>query len=213
MRILQRSVYRGPSIFAGVPMIRVTVDLGELESRPTDRLTGFTDRLLTLLPGLGLHHCSTGEVGGFVDRLREGTWLGHVIEHVALELQTMAGSPVARGKTRSVRNRPGQYHVLFAYQDELVGKAAGRLAFELVAELLPPELRSVDGLNLIAEPLGSDLTDPIGDGISALVSLIEKRRLGPTTQAIVDEARRRGIAVQRLDDERRIRFGHGIGQT
>ena len=96
-------MYRGPSIFAGVPMVRVTVDLGDLESYPTDRLPGFPDRLLEALPGLALHHCSTGYPGGFAERLTTGTWIGHVIEHVALELQTVAGSPAGRGKTRSVR--------------------------------------------------------------------------------------------------------------
>jgi cyanophycin synthetase len=213
LRILQRAVYRGPSIFAGVPMIRVTVDLGDLEDLPTDRLPGFADDLLTLLPGLGLHHCSSGEVGGFVDRLREGTWIGHVVEHVALELQTAAGSPAARGKTRSVRDRPGQYHVLFAYQDERVGLAAGRLAFELVASLLPPGLRVPEGLDRIAPPLTTESPDGPGTGVAELLALVERRRLGPTTQAIVDAARSRGIAVQRLDDERRIRFGQGARQT
>lgn len=207
MRILQRAVYRGPSVFAGVPMIRVTVDLGELESRPTDTLAGFTDRLLAALPGLSLHHCSTGEVGGFTDRMRDGTWLGHVAEHVALELQAAAGSRASRGKTRSVPNQSGQYHVLFAYQDETVGLAAGRLAFEMVADALPSPLpREVEALDLIAPPV-------VGDAVDSLRRLVEQRRLGPTTQAIVDEARRRGIAVRRLDEERRIRFGHGVNQT
>ncbi|HWM34596.1 MAG TPA: cyanophycin synthetase [Pseudolysinimonas sp.] len=213
LRVLQRAVYRGPSIFAGHPMIRITLDLGGLEQLPSDRLDGFADHLLTLLPGLGSHHCSRGYPGGFAERLREGTWLGHVIEHVALELQTAAGSPVTRGKTRSARGRPGAYHVLFSYREEAVGLAAGRLAIELVAALLPAHLRDVQGLDIIAPALSDHPTDPIGEGVSRLMHLVESRRLGPTTQAIVDEARRRGIAVRRLDDERRIRFGQGANQT
>ena len=209
LRILQRAVYRGPSIFAGDPMVRVTVDLGDLESRPTDRLPGFPDRLLEVLPGLALHHCSTGYPGGFAERLATGTWLGHVIEHVALELQTVAGSPAGRGKTRSVRGRPGCYHVLFAYQDEMVGLAAGRLAVELVTGLLDPEFTTVEGLDLIAPaPAEAGLA-----GLAGLAALVERRRLGPTTQAIVDAARSRGIAVRPLEDERRIRFGQGANQV
>jgi cyanophycin synthetase len=201
--ILQRAIYRGPSIFAGRPMIRITLDLGDLEQRPTDTLPGFVDALLAAVPGLALHGCSVGGAGGFVQRLREGTWAGHVIEHVALELQAAAGSPVTRGKTRSVRGRPGQYHVLYEYQDEAAGLAAGRLAIELVAALLPSGLSEVQGLDIVARTVTPE----------AFAELLERHRLGPTTQAIVDEARNRGIAVRRLDDERRIRLGQGSRQS
>jgi cyanophycin synthetase len=194
-------------------MIRITLDLGRLEEHPTDRLEGFPESLLTLLPGLATHGCSRGHAGGFVERLHEGTWLGHVIEHVALELQTAAGSPVSRGKTRSVRGTPGRYHVLFAYQEETVGLAAGRLAVQLVADLLPLPLQRVEGLDVIAPALSTDTSDPIGAGAARLAQLVADRRLGPTTQAIVDEARRRGLAVRRLDEERRIRLGQGSNQT
>src|ERR1044072_3866588 len=101
MRILERGVYRGPHLWSATPMVRAMVDLEALERRPTDTLPGFADALLERLPGLMRHGCSLGEPGGFVMRLREGTWIGHVTEHVCLELQTQAGSPVTRGKTRS----------------------------------------------------------------------------------------------------------------
>lgn len=115
LTILERSIYRGPHLFSNRPMIRIQVDLGTLEEWPTDRLPLFPDHLLTLLPGLGAHGCSYQTPGGLVRRLRSGTWLGHVIEHVALELQCLAGSRVTRGKTRSVRGRPGVYNILYAY--------------------------------------------------------------------------------------------------
>ena len=104
MRILSTSVYLGPSLYAHFPVIRFTVDLGPLEEWPTARLgPEFTDRLLEALPGLNEHGCSYGEPGGFVRRLTEGdgTWLGHVLEHVAIEIQNAAGVPVTFGKTRS----------------------------------------------------------------------------------------------------------------
>ncbi len=97
-RVLERSIYRGPHLYSDTPLIRVQVDLGPLEDWPTDRLPGFADRLLELLPGLDRHGCSDGEPGGFVRRMHEGTWLGHVAEHVALELQTAAGSRVAAAR-------------------------------------------------------------------------------------------------------------------
>ena len=112
MKILETRVYVGPSLYALFPVIRLTVDLGMLEEWPTGRLgPDFNDRLLEALPGLRQHGCSYGEPGGFVRRLTEedGTWLGHVLEHVAIELQNMAGLNVTFGKTRST-DVPGEYH-------------------------------------------------------------------------------------------------------
>jgi cyanophycin synthetase len=150
MRVLETAVYRGPHLYSSRPMIRLQLDLGALEQWPTDRLHGFADALLARLPGLSRHGCCYGEPGGFVQRLREGTWLGHVIEHVAIELQSAAGAPVTRGKTRSVRGRPGVYNVMYAWTDEEAALLAGRLAIELVLGLLTPDLRAVEGLDRIA---------------------------------------------------------------
>jgi cyanophycin synthetase len=114
LQVIECRVYRGPHLYSHTPMIRIQVDLGALEEWPTSRLPGFSDKLLACLPGLAQHTCSLGKPGGFASRLNEGTWMGHVIEHVALEIQAMAGMGVTRGKTRSVRNRRGQYNILYA---------------------------------------------------------------------------------------------------
>src|SRR5215213_8918681 len=151
MQIFEAAIYRGPHLFSATPMIRIQLDLGELENWPTDCLPGFSDRLLALLPGLGEHECSLGHAGGFHIRLHEGTWLGHVAEHVAIELQSLAGGRVTRGKTRSVKGREGVYNVLYAYEEEVIGLLAGRLALQLVDSLLPPELRGIEGLSEILD--------------------------------------------------------------
>ncbi|MFP3942203.1 MAG: cyanophycin synthetase family protein, partial [Thermoanaerobaculia bacterium] len=117
MKILERRTYRGPNPYAHWPVLRLLVDLGELEAFPTGRLPGFADRLVAALPTLRRHGCSYGEPGGFVRRLTEGhgTWQGHVLEHVALELQTLAGTRVSFGKTRSPGLAPGHFHVVYSY--------------------------------------------------------------------------------------------------
>ena len=119
MRILNRNVYVGPSQYAHFPVIRIELDLGVLEDWPTAKLgNDFIDGLVTALPGLAEHGCSYREPGGFIRRMREGegTWLGHVMEHVALELQNVAGEDVTFGKTRSLSDdRPGVYSVVYEY--------------------------------------------------------------------------------------------------
>ena len=143
MRILEQAVYVGPSLYAHFPVIRLDVDLGALEEWPSGRLgPAFTDRLIAALPGLHEHGCSYGEPGGFIRRLTEdeGTWMGHILEHVAIELQNVAGEPVTFGKTRGA-GAPGQYHVVYQYEQEDVGLEAGRLGLTLLHSLLPPELR------------------------------------------------------------------------
>ncbi len=115
MRILERNVYVGPSLYAHFPVIKLVMDLGPLEAWPTGKLgAAYVDQLLAALPGLQEHGCSYGEPGGFIRRMREGegTWLGHVFEHVAIELQNIAGEDVTFGKTRSVDGRPGVYTVV-----------------------------------------------------------------------------------------------------
>src|SRR3712207_2168471 len=138
MRVNERGVYRGPHLYSLTPMIRIKLDLGSLEEWPSNRLPGFTERLLALLPGLHQHGCCYHEPGGFGRRLEEGTWLGHVTEHVAIELQSLTGARVTRGKTRSVSGEPGVYNVMYTYREEDVGLLAGRLALQLVDTLLPP---------------------------------------------------------------------------
>lgn len=211
MRVLERSVYRGPHLFSTRPMIRIQIDLRDLEHWPSDTLPGFADALLAHLPGLGLHGCSYQRPGGFVDRLREGTWLGHIIEHVALELQTLAGSRVARGKTRSVKDRPGVYNILYTYRDEAVGLAAGLAAIRLVADLLPAPLQRVEGLHLLGTP-PLDSAQDVRAIVASLQAVLQAKALGPTTRALVEAAERRGIPVARLNEQSLIQFGHGSRQ-
>jgi cyanophycin synthetase len=209
MAVTEVAVYRGPHPYSHTPMVRIQLDLGRLEQWPTDRIQGFADALLAALPGVGRHGCSLRVRGGFERRLREGTWLGHVAEHVALELQTLAGSRATRGKTRSVKNRPGVYNVMFAYNEEKVGLMAGRIALELVDSLLPEALRGIKGLDRIqAMESGFDL----GGRLDELKRMVRRTALGPSTRALIEEAQRRGIPVMRLDEKSLIQLGHGRHQ-
>jgi cyanophycin synthetase len=198
MRVLETAVYRGPHPYGSRPMVRLRIDLGELEQWPSDRLPGFAERLSELLPGLATHGCSLARPGGFLERLADGTWLGHVVEHAAIELQRMVGARVTRGKTRSVRGEPGVYDVLFAYEDAEVGLAAGAVALRLVSSLLPEPLSAFDAGRLRMPEAAPD-DGPI-PGLTALRTLAAGRRLGPTTASLVDAARRRGIPVHLAGD-------------
>ena len=137
LRILETRVLRGPNIWWRSPAITLLVDLGELEDWPSNKIPGFNEALIALIPSLEDHACSLGRRGGFVSRLEDGTWLGHVGEHVAIELQSMAGTEAHLGKTRSAGGR-GRYSVVYEYRDEDVGKEAGRLAVALVNHLVAP---------------------------------------------------------------------------
>ena len=203
MKILDRAVYLGPSLYALFPVIRLTVDLEELEDWPTGRLgANFTDALLAKLPGLHQHGCSYREPGGFVRRLteEEGTWMGHVLEHVAIELQHSAGTSVTFGKTRSNGN-PGQYDVVYQYAQDEVGLEAGELAIRLLHSLLPEELRK----NLPADP-DFDFTAEH----EAFIRFVQRRALGPSTASLVEAAEERDIPWLRLNRYSLVQFGHGV---
>jgi cyanophycin synthetase len=193
LSVLWTRVYRGPNYWSYAPAVHLQVDLGILEEYPTNLLPGFTDGLLALLPEVGEHSCSRGTRGGFAERLREGTWLGHVAEHTALELQRQTGAYVGRGKTRGVRGRPGVYDVIYAYADETVGVAAGQLAVRLVNHLV----RAEPGF----EP---------AEEIERLVLLAQRSAFGPSTQALVDEAVSRDIPWMRLNSASLVQLGQGI---
>ena len=132
MKILDLKVMRGPNIWSNFRqrVIVMTLDLRELEHRPTHRIDGFADRIRALLPSLYSHRCSVGNKGGFFQRVEQGTWLGHVAEHAALALQQVVGHDIRRGKTRQVKGERGRYNIIYGYVDEQVGLAAGRLARE-----------------------------------------------------------------------------------
>lgn len=215
MKVLEAAVYRGPHLYSHRPMVRVQLDLGRLEAWPTNRIPGFTEALLSALPGLQGHGCCFGQPGGFVRRLRDGTWLGHVVEHVALELQRLAGSSVTRGKTRGVKGRPGVYNIMFAYADEDTGRLAGRLALQIVDRLLPDYLRGCEDLDKIypAASLPGLAGTTTREAASPLMAASVRRGgLGPSTQALVDAARRRGIPVTRLDNQSLLQLGWGSRQ-
>jgi cyanophycin synthetase len=202
MKLLDTSIYLGPSLYARFPVIRFTLDLGELERWPTMKLgQRFIEALLRALPGLREHGCSYGEPGGFVRRLTEdeGTWLGHVLEHCAIELQNEAGARVTFGKTRSA-DAPGQYHVVFQYEQAEVGMEAGRIALALLHSLLPEKLRPPD-----AVPPGFDFAH----AREALIRTAQRRALGPSTASLVRAAEERDIPWLRLNAHSLIQFGHG----
>ena len=193
-------------------VIRIKLDLGSLEEFPSDRLGGFTDELLRLTPTLETHTCSYGTPGGFVRRLREGTWLGHIAEHLAIELQCLAGTEVSYGKTRGSGDGPGIYYVVYSYGEERVGLRAGWLALRLVDSLLPPELRGIEGLDELCPDHTVEENFDYAAGLEGLIRLAGRVALGPTTQSIVDEARRRRIPVMRLDEESLVQLGYGKHQ-
>jgi cyanophycin synthetase len=203
MKIVSTNVFVGPNIYAHFPVIRHVLDLGELENWPTGRLgEDFINPLLACLPGLHDHGCSYNEPGGFIRRLVEdqGTWLGHVMEHVAIELQNIAGSKVTFGRTRSVDGRPGFYNMVFQYKDEAVGKEAGRLAMELIHSLLPEAIRPDD------TPGVDWLFDEQRD---RFIRYAQRRALGPSTASLVKAAEERGIPWLRLNRYSLVQFGHG----
>ncbi|MHC4954125.1 MAG: cyanophycin synthetase [Planctomycetota bacterium] len=202
MEFVGTSVYLGPNLYANFRVIRHVLDLGELEQWPTARLgEKFCGGLVDLLPGLAEHGCSYGEPGGFLRRLHEdeGTWLGHVLEHVALELQNVAGLPVTFGRTRS-NGVPGQYDVVYEYGDEEVGLEAGRLGLVLLHSLLPDELRP-EG----AVPDDFDFAEE-RDGF---IRYAQRRALGPSTASLVRAAEERDIPWLRLNRYSLVQFGHG----
>src|SRR3954463_15463364 len=135
LEIRNTNVFRGPNIWARMPAILMEVDIGELEERPTNKIPGFYEHVTELLPGLYEHSCSVGKPGGFLQRMREGTWMGHVLEHVSLEMQNLAGAEVGRGKTRGTTEK-GVYNVVFEHQQEDVGLAAGTLGVRLLNHLI-----------------------------------------------------------------------------
>jgi cyanophycin synthetase len=205
MKILERRVYRGPSAYAHFPVMRLTVDLEHLEQWPSAKIAGFNEALLAALPSLQQHSCSYGVEGGFVRRLteEEGTWLGHVVEHLAIEVQQLAGAQVTFGKTRAA-GAVGQYHVVFEYEEERVGDAAADLAVALVQHLLPAELRSAHGDTASHDPAWSFRAE-----LDALITLAQRRQLGPSTAALVRAAEGRDIPWLRLNDYSLVQFGHG----
>jgi cyanophycin synthetase len=190
LRVRRLRAVRGPNFWRLAPVIACDVSLGSLEEVTSAELPDFNERLLGHLPSLHEHPCSRGESGGFVERLREGTHLPHILEHVALELQTLAGSDVSFGRVVESGD-PGVWWLIVAYEEEDVGLEAVRDAVRLVRACMS------------GEPFDIDET------VADLIDTLETVRLGPSTGAIVEEARRRGIPVRRLNSRMLVQLGLG----
>lgn len=190
MKIIEMRALRGPNYYSSRPVVFMKLDIGELEEKPTDLIPNFKDNLELMMPTLYEHYCSPGRAGGFFERLTRGTWAGHVVEHVALELQGLAGHEVTFGKTFTLEEA-GIYNVVYSYLDENTGLRAGEMAVEIVEKLFKGKISDV-------KPL-----------ILELKKNYESSRLGPSTQSIVNEAARRGISHMRLNDESYVQLGQG----
>lgn len=201
--IRSKRIYRGPNVWSYDPAAHFVLDLGVLEQYPSNTIPGFVDRILQYFPGLQRHTCSRGVEGGFVERLYEGTWLGHVTEHLALQLQQDAGHDVRRGKTRQVRAADGslidgRYNVVFAFLDEAVGQQAGELAVRLVNQF-------VDG-----GAASGDTEFDVAVALERWQSFVQRKAFGPSTQAIIDEAVSRDIPFTRLNNASLVQLGQGV---
>lgn len=181
---------RGPNYWRLAPVIACDVRLGNLEQLSSAEIPGFNDRLLAALPSLHEHPCTRGGPGGFIDRLQEGTHIPHILEHVALELQTLAGNDVSFGRVVPSGDE-GVWWLIVAYEEEEVGLRAMQDAVEMVR-------CCISGAPIEAHRIVSDLQE-----------LYEDVRLGPSTAAIVEEARRRGIPVRRLNAHSLVQLGLG----
>ncbi len=205
MKILTTNVYVGPNIYAHFPIIRYQVDLGVLEDWPSAKIgTDFMDKLEAALPGLHDHGCSYGEPGGFLRRLREdeGTWMGHIWEHVTLELQNIAGSDVTFGRTRSIDDQPGCYNVVFQYKQRDVGLEAGQIGLQFLFSLLNEDLKEQ-----LSEEIDADF-DFIEER-DRFIKFAQRKELGPSTASLVKAAEERDIPWLRLNKYSLVQFGHG----
>ena len=186
---------RGPNYWSvrRHKLIVMVLDLEELEHRPTNQIDGFLDRLKAMFPSMYSHRCSEGVEGGFFHRVEEGTWMGHVVEHIALEIQTLAGMDVGFGRTRTY-GEEGVYNVVFAYMEEKVGRFAAKASVDIAQAL-------VEGTSYDLE---SDIT--------RMREIREVERLGPSTGSIVKEAEDRGIPWIRLNKYSLCQLGYGTNQ-
>ena len=195
MKIIEIKILRGPNYWSirRPKLIQMKLDLEEMEEVPTNKIEGFKEKLVKLLPSLYEHRCSEGVPGGFLSRVDEGTWMGHVIEHVALELQTLAGMDMGFGRTRTT-GKHGEYFVVFDYMEEEAGVFAAKSAFKLVQSLIDGTSYNLD------------------EEVQQMRVIRENTRLGPSTGSIVEEAVKRGIPYIRLNKQSLVQLGYGIHQ-
>ena len=195
MEVVSIKVMRGPNYWSTYrkQLIVMKIDLKDSEETPTNKINGFAERIEALMPSLYEHRCSEKKPGGFLKRIRKGTWLGHVIEHVALELQSLAGMPCGFGRTWSTEKK-GVYHVVFAYQVESAGKYAAKAAFNIV------------------QSLNNNEAYDIKKDIDELVRINRYEGIGPSTQSILNAAKKRKIPFKRLDNNSLVMLGQGVNQ-
>ncbi|MGN1056113.1 MAG: acetate--CoA ligase family protein [Comamonas sp.] len=193
IQLLRTTYLRGPSVWTYRPVLEVWLDLGELEDYPSNKILGFTERLTAWLPGLVEHHCGVGHRGGFLERLNEGTWCGHVLEHIIIELLNMAGMPAEFGQTRSV-SQHGVYRMVFRCPEESVAHVA-----------------LAQGHALIMAAINHTAFD-VAAAVEAIKAEIENRYLGPSTASIVNAAAERRIPCIRLNDGNLVQLGYGTAQ-
>jgi cyanophycin synthetase len=193
MEITSVRVLRGPNQWASFPVLEVIVDLGMLEDFPSHTLPGFNDRLMAWLPTMIEHRCSIGERGGFFQRLRTGTWMGHVLEHVTLELQSLAGTPVGYGRARETGTR-GVYWVVIEYKEESFAVECLHAAHRLLRAAI------------------DDMPFDVTAEVARLRKVLLDVQLGPSTRSIANAALARGIPVRRLTDGSLVRLGQGAKQ-
>ncbi|MBW8714638.1 MAG: cyanophycin synthetase, partial [Variovorax paradoxus] len=196
IRLLRINYLRGPNLWTYRPVLEVWLDLGQLEDYPSNKIDGFTDRLTALLPALIEHHCGVGERGGFIQRLTEGTWSGHVLEHVVIELLNLAGMPTGFGQTRSTSEH-GVYRMVFRARDEQVARVA-----------------LAQGHRLLMAAINNDpfTADDVQKAVDAVKAKVEDCYLGPSTAAIVSAATDRGIPHIRLNSGNLVQLGYGANQ-
>lgn len=193
IRILRISYLGGPNIWTYRPVLESWLDIGELEDLPSDKLPGLYERLTTWLPGLIEHHCGVGERGGFLLRLREGTWAGHILEHVVIELQNLAGLQTGFGQTRSTPVR-GVYKMVFRAREEQVARRALAMGHELLMAAI------------------NDQAFDVESALTELRDMVDDLCLGPSTASIVDAATGRRIPHIRLNDGNLVQLGYGERQ-
>ncbi len=193
MQIQKVFKLRGPNIWANFPVLEVWVDLEELKDTSSEMIAGFNDRLKGWLPSMIEHRCSIGERGGFFERLRRGTYMAHILEHVTLELQSLAGTEVGFGRAREMSTE-GLYKVAIEYQNEKVAVASLYTAFELILAAV------------------HDRPFDVGAEVEKLRNLVHEVCLGPSTAAIVAAAKEREIPCIRLNSDSLVQLGYGARQ-
>ncbi|MBP7503745.1 MAG: ATP-grasp domain-containing protein, partial [Aquabacterium sp.] len=193
IQLLRINYLRGPNIWTYRPVLEVWLDLGELEDYPSNTIPGFNDRLTAWLPALIEHHCGVGERGGFLQRLQEGTWCGHVLEHIVIELLNLAGMPTGFGQTRSTSQR-GVYRMVFRARDESVARVALAQGHALIMAAI------------------NDQPFDVQAAVARVRTEVDDQYLGPSTACIVTAATDRGIPHIRLNDGNLVQLGYGARQ-